>query len=1111
MRMTAAAIFTVALMTGVSNTAMAQNGPAPVPPATAAEARYVMADGTRTDDYNAALESWRNDPQFAADYSKRYLGLEHAYARGLTGAGLTIGINDSGVYADHPLFSRDGKFLGLRTVVSADYGNDGLMNARRMWSDHGTHVAGTAAGDRVAGERMFGNAFGANIYSATINFAAGDFLWFRDAVIDGETVITTTQNIIDMANTGQVRIINNSWGSANSIAFNASRATVMNQLGNGFGNRYQSVLDNDVLVVFSAGNGGGVHAGVDAAAPLWTDTLRSNWLSVANYQGNLTPSPSTSFCGQTATWCVAGPGHLIVSSVLGFTFDTAAIQAMYPRARYPTIYGAGTVAALENAVGNQFVVVLNNYLTARRAAEAAGLPFDDNAARDVIAREAVALTLAAASRLVGANPDGFTTRLGSLLTSAGNMAVLGADFSRDILERSNAELERVVALHLRYTGPGYGTKTGTSMAAPNVSGFAALLMENFPEYNTALISDILVSSSLDLDTPGVDLRSGWGAPQMETALNGPTALRAVRDVTVAGGTVDIWSNDIGDARDRYSPEVLAGYPDDIGGIVKLGGGELNLTGTNDYSGVTRAQEGLLTVNGALTRSDAIVGGVGILGGTGRLFNLTAETGGVVSPGTPDVPFGVLTVVGDARFETGSFLWIRSSVNSAANSRLEVEGQTTLGGGQVVLRADDGVWNIRSSMDILRSAGGVDGTFDGVLTNLGFLTPTLSYSDDLVSLTLLRNDVPFASVGSTPNRRAVGRGLDGIQTSGPLYDALVDGSVAAVRQSLDSLTGEVHASLAGVAVNDTAFVRDAMLRRMPHSTMALNGASAGGAAENQTSSGVVAWGQAIAGFATHDGNANEAKVKSETVGFMTGIDKTTEENFNLGIAFGYLDSGVNVFRPGSGNNSIRSWHAGGYIGGEAGALRIRTGGSWGWYTSRAARVANVNAFSDSLQSRYKGRAWQLFGEVGLGLEAGDLSIEPYANLTRVDYRSKDFAEIGGAAALRGQSEQKATWSTLGLRAATRLDGGGDGRGSFARVNVGWRHDLENDGANAHLAFASSSPTYIVAGAVPGKDALVTDIALDLAVNPALDLGVTYGGQATSEYMAHSIKATLQFRF
>ena len=47
---------------------------------------------------------------------------------------------------------------------------------------------------------------------------------------------------------------------------------------------------------------------------------------------------------------------------------------------------------------------------------------------------------------------------------------------------------------------------------------------------------------------------------MAVELRGPTALRDTREVTVASGTTDIWSNAITDARDRYSAEVLAGFP-----------------------------------------------------------------------------------------------------------------------------------------------------------------------------------------------------------------------------------------------------------------------------------------------------------------------------------------------------------------------------------------------------------------------------------------------------------------------------------------------------------------------------------------------------------------------
>ena len=1066
---------------------------------------FYMADGSRTADYDAALTSWREDAQFSVDYSKAYLGLEHAYALGLSGKGLTIGVNDAGVYMDHPLFGGEGKIKGLNTVVSGDYGNDGRINPRRGWEGHGTHVAGTIGGARIEGEAMFGNAFGANIYSATTNFAAGDFLWFRDALINGDTVSTPLENIIDLANTGEVRIINNSWGSGNNIPYDAPADIVKGLLGEDLGDFYKPVLDHDVLVVFSAGNGYGVHASIDALAPMSDARLRSNWLSVANYTGDLTPSPSTSFCGQSATWCVAGPGHQIVSAVPGFEFDFDAIVAQYRPADYRPLYTATTVAALQAASVNRFLGALNTYLNAKYAAEDAGLPFDEAAARRRVAEEAVAITLISGGRLN--DPDGFTSQLAGLLTSTGNMAILTPEFSSDVLTQANALLMERLETLVTFTGPDYAAYTGTSMAGPNVAGFAALLMENFAEYDTALIGDILVSSSLDLDTPGVDLRSGWGAPQMEVALKGPTALRAVRDVEVRVGTVDVWSNDIGDARDRYSAEVLAEYPDDIGGIVKKGGGELVLTGANDYTGATRVEGGLLTVNGSLINSTSTVADLGMLGGVGRLADVVVDKGGVLSPGDTANPFGTLTIADNLVFKDGSYLWIRSSVNGAQHSRVAVEGATTLEGGKVILKADQGEWNLRTRMDILQSEGGVTGVFAGAESDLAFLKPILTYSDKAVQLTLARNDVTIASVGVTPNQKSVGAALDVMtgeaMTNPPagrntaLEDAILDGSADNVRGALNSLTGEVHATLAGVASGDSRFIRDAMLTR-----------GRNGATEATDGRGVAVWASGVFGSGRQD-NGELAGFRSEATGYLAGVEKTLNGRAHIGVAVGESQSEIRANRLRS-TGEVKTQHIGVYGAATLGGFDFRLGGAWMDSRTRTDRSASLNRFNEQLTGRYDGEAWQAYGEVSWRKPVmASTVLEPYLNYTRVEYDA-DVIERGGDAALSGDVSQTSDLLTAGLRSETHL-AGGNGRPALSAIgHLAWTEDLSGDGPVFNAAF-SDGPVFRVEGADLNSGALQAGLGFNIEASKSTNIEVGYSGVFNDDYKDHRLTGRVSFRF
>ncbi len=56
----------------------------------------------------------------------------------------------------------------------------------------------------------------------------------------------------------------------------------------------------------------------------------------------------------------------------------------------------------------------------------------------------------------------------------------------------------------------YFTKSGTSMAAPHVSGVAALLWSRQPDLTAAQVAQALMESAVDVGAPGKDEYTGWG-------------------------------------------------------------------------------------------------------------------------------------------------------------------------------------------------------------------------------------------------------------------------------------------------------------------------------------------------------------------------------------------------------------------------------------------------------------------------------------------------------------------------------------------------------------------------------------------------------------------------
>lgn len=1055
--------------------AMAQTRTPPTPPS----GGYYMANGQRTTDYNAALASWRNDAQFKVDYSKASLGMEYAYVLGLNGKGQTIGINDAGVMFDHPLFATSGKLTGFRTDVPADYGNDGRVNPRRPWEIHGTHVAGIAAGNRIANGVMFGNAYGANILAATTNFSAGDFLWYRDGYLDDLPVANAQDNIVGLASTGKVRIINNSWGSGTSLPYTATLATARAQFAQTLNGFYDPVLKNDVLVVFSAGNGSGVHASIDAVTPLNDMRLRSNWLSVANYLADGTAAPSSSLCGQTATWCVAAPGSAIISSVNTYTLDVAGIRAKYTRAAYPTIYSAATLTALQNAAVNAWIGVLNGYLNRRDAAQRNGTAFNADAESTLLAQQAVGISLAYGSRFVGGDPDGYTSRLAGIV--AVNADLLGVDFSKAVLTKANAQLQADMKQFLTFTGPGYGALTGTSMAAPNVSGFAAVLMSWFPNYNTGLISDILVSSSKDLDTPGVDLRSGWGMPQMDVALRGPTALRQTREVNVLTGGVDVWSNNIQDARDRYSAEVLAGFSGDIGGLTKRGGGVLILTGSNSYSGPTRVEQGLLTVNGALTRSALTAASGGTVGGTGTLASLSVQSGGIVSPGNAGA-IGTLSVTGTATLAAGSQYVV--DFGASGTSDLLIARTAVLGGGTITLRPLNQVPRFGDSYTVLSTSGGVSGTFGSATALTAILYPQLSYSGTSVTARIAANS--YASLAATPVQLAYGRLLDGNRGAysalSGIYGGLDLQSVATIQGTLQSLaprTETMRRAIGTTATDNMArFYRDRLSALSPDGfqggSIAMIGkpmefaaneiAMPGQAAmvsDTPTTTlreGVLPENAAIylaGGYIDGSGAAmpgTQPGGRDRFDGFYvaTGIEARVNDSAMLGFGLSYTKIDGKIRLGQSARGELIQGTLYGRLGGSLGpSLDVQT--SAGVYQSSTRRMGDFLGTAYDLRAR--DNALALSTEIGATYNAGSeaLRFGPRVSVraNRIDFTQTP--ERGtGPALVYGRDEFLSVQGRAGLQL------GGQSQGFRPFASAYYVHDFHDQPNSAFVGFANGTP-------------------------------------------------------
>jgi subtilase-type serine protease len=674
---------------------------------------------------------------------------------------------------------------------------------------------------------------------------------------------------------------------------------------------------------------------------------------------------------------------------------------------------------------------------------------------------------------------------------------------------------------------GYANYNGTSMAAPHVAGAVAVLMERFPYMTGAQVASVLRTTATDLGAPGVDSLYGWGMINLRKGIDGPAMLVTEQDIPEefriqgAYGSSQFVADlpgigaiiDKGKPTERVCNDVHCGldtWRNDIsghGGLTKQGIGTLVLTGANTYAGPTLVNQGRLAINGSLL-SAVTVNDSGILGGNGRIGALTANRGGTVAPGNS---IGTLQVAGDVIFEPGSTYAVELSPTRSdqivAGGKAVIDGATvslSLENSPTLLTPSEVKSLLGNQYNILQAAGGIEGRFGAVLPDYLFIGGTLDYSANGIQLAVERNAASFASVGQTPNQRAVAAAAEQLGAGNSLYETLLLSPNAAVaQQAFQQLSGEIHPAIGTLLINDSRYLRDAVGERLRERDLF----NAAAPADDHSN----AWVKVLGAWGKSDGGHDNASSNSSIGGLLAGVDGLITEDTRLGFVTGYSDSSLSMGDGTHSSASVDSYHLGAYLGHEIDALRLSVGGAYSWHRIDVKRDLQLGDVSGKQKSKRDATTAQLFTEAAYRLDLQPLALEPFANLAYVHLNSDSFTEKGDAAALKGGEDNRdAVLSTLGVRASKAI-ALSDQQQLELSATLGWQHNLSNTRSESHLAFANGNTGFSVQSVSLDRNAAVVGARAGLAVAQDVRLSLDYNGLLGSNEKDHGVGLTLDWQF
>ena len=214
---------------------------------------------------------------------------------------------------------------------------------------------------------------------------------------------------------------------------------------------------------------------------------------------------------------------------------------------------------------------------------------------------------------------GVKTQKGNRYNVIGTLSHAGADAAYWAISADDSSMKKITSVSggkIHYT-----QSEGSSYAAPRVTRAAALVYEKYPWMTNDQIRQTLFTTTDKTNTTinpeslkdekirrniilAPDSKYGWGMLNQARALKGPGAFINVSSNSSASKIFNA----------NIPTETISYFDNDIygdGGLQKLGGGTLHLTGNNSFSGGSTVTEGTLNIH-QVHSSSITVGVNGIL-------------------------------------------------------------------------------------------------------------------------------------------------------------------------------------------------------------------------------------------------------------------------------------------------------------------------------------------------------------------------------------------------------------------------------------------------------------------------------------------------------------------